>query len=197
MLVDTNLFRFFKIFFKMEGVLRYSGSVFFNIIYPANARWFSAYGNSTFLARAILLLLEIISIIKRDSISFVRQLETYILTKSFILASWNRFSIFFNFLRQQSTAACGNKSFFNWNIFFSQFFTLASVNEFFVYWKHYYYYYYFYSYHESGFLSHIYIKVNRLFTPVKVLFYSEFFLLVETIINTWGKSIFKDKIYSC
>ena len=30
----------------------------------------------------------------------------------------------------------------------------------------YYYYYYFYSYHESGFLSHIYIKVNRLFTPV-------------------------------
>ena len=30
-----------------------------------------------------------------------------------------------------------------------------------------YYYYYFYSYHESGFLSHIYIKVNRLFTPVK------------------------------
>ena len=29
------------------------------------------------------------------------------------------------------------------------------------------YYYYFYSYHESGFLSHIYIKVNRLFTPVK------------------------------
>ena len=31
---------------------------------------------------------------------------------------------------------------------------------------YYYYYYYFYSYHESGFLSQIYIKVNRLFTPV-------------------------------
>ena len=31
----------------------------------------------------------------------------------------------------------------------------------------YYYYYYFYSYHGSGFLSHICIKVNRLFTPVK------------------------------
>ena len=30
-----------------------------------------------------------------------------------------------------------------------------------------YYYYYFYSYNDSGFLSHIYIKVNRLFTPVK------------------------------
>ena len=136
MLVDTNLFRFFQIFFKMEAVLRYSESVFFNIIYPANG-WFSAYGNSTFLVRAILLLLEIISVIKRDSISFFRQLETYILTKSFILASWNRFSIFFHFLRQQSTAACGNKSFFNWNIFFSQSFTLASVNEFFVYWKQY------------------------------------------------------------
>ena len=32
---------------------------------------------------------------------------------------------------------------------------------------YYYYYYYFYSYHGSGFLSHICIKVNRLFTPVK------------------------------
>ena len=28
------------------------------------------------------------------------------------------------------------------------------------------YYYYFYSCHESAFLSHVYIKVNRLFTPV-------------------------------
>ena len=34
------------------------------------------------------------------------------------------------------------------------------------YYYYYYYYYYFYSYHESGFLSQIYIKVNRLFTPV-------------------------------
>ena len=33
-----------------------------------------------------------------------------------------------------------------------------------LYWLYYYYYYYyFYSHHESGFLSHIYIKVNRLF----------------------------------
>ena len=31
----------------------------------------------------------------------------------------------------------------------------------------------------------------------KVLFYSEFFLLVETIIKTWRKSIFKDETYSC
>ena len=31
----------------------------------------------------------------------------------------------------------------------------------------------------------------------KVLFYFEFFLLVETIIRTWRKSIFKDETYSC
>ena len=30
-----------------------------------------------------------------------------------------------------------------------------------------------------------------------VLFYSEFLLLVKTIIETWGKSIFNGKIYSC
>ena len=30
-----------------------------------------------------------------------------------------------------------------------------------------------------------------------LLFYSEFFLLVETIIETFGKSIFKGEIYSC
>ena len=84
----------------MEAMLRYNGSVFFNIVYAANANWFSAYGNSTFLPRAILLLLEIISVIKRGISSFFRQLETYILTKSFILASWNGFSIFFHFLRQ-------------------------------------------------------------------------------------------------
>ena len=36
---------------------------------------------------------------------------------------------------------------------------------YYYYYYYYCYYYYFYSYHESGFLSHIYIKVNRLFTP--------------------------------
>ena len=40
--------------------------------------------------------------------------------------------IFFHFLRQQSTTACGNSSFFNWNIFFSQSFIPASGNNFFV-----------------------------------------------------------------
>ena len=30
-----------------------------------------------------------------------------------------------------------------------------------------------------------------------VLFYSEFFQLVETIVQTWEISIFKDEIYSC
>ena len=100
MLVDANLFLFFQIFFKVEAVLRYSGRVFFNTLYPADAKVFSAYRNSIFLVRTILLLLEIISVIKRDSSSFFCQLETSILTKSFILASWNGFSIFFHFLRQ-------------------------------------------------------------------------------------------------
>ena len=49
----------------MEAVLPYTGSVFFNILYPANSNGFSANGNITFLARAILLLLEIISVIMR------------------------------------------------------------------------------------------------------------------------------------
>ena len=30
-----------------------------------------------------------------------------------------------------------------------------------------------------------------------ILYYSEFLLLVETITETWGKSIFKDESYSC
>ena len=58
-------FYFFQIFLKVEAVLPNSGSVFFNILYPASANGFSAYGNSIFLVRAILLLLEIISVIKR------------------------------------------------------------------------------------------------------------------------------------
>ena len=44
-------------------------------------------------------------------------------------------TIFFHFLRHQSTAASGSSFFFNWNIFFSQSFIPASENEFFVYWK--------------------------------------------------------------
>ena len=58
-------FRFFQTFFKVEAVLPYSGSLFFNILYRANANGFSAYGNSILLVRAILLLLEIINVIKR------------------------------------------------------------------------------------------------------------------------------------
>ena len=137
MLVDTNLFQFFQVFFKVEAVLRHSGNLFFNILYPANANGFSAYGNGIFFLRAILLLLEIISLIKRYSGSFLRRLETSVSTKSFILASGNGFPIFLHFLRQQSTAACGNSSFFNWNIFFSQSFIPAGGNEFLVYWKQY------------------------------------------------------------
>ena len=56
---------FFQIFFKVQATLPYSESVFFNVFYPTNANEFSAYGNSTFLFGAILLLLEIISVIKR------------------------------------------------------------------------------------------------------------------------------------
>ena len=63
--MDNNFFRFFQIFFKVEAVLPYSGRVFFNVLYPANAKGFSAYGDSIFLVRAILLLLEVIRVIKR------------------------------------------------------------------------------------------------------------------------------------
>ena len=38
--------------------------------------------------------------------------------------------IFFHFLRQQSTAASVNSSFFKWNIIFSQYFISASENDF-------------------------------------------------------------------
>ena len=47
-------------------MLSYIGSLFLNILYPANANRFFAYGNSIFFfVRAILLVLEIISVIKR------------------------------------------------------------------------------------------------------------------------------------
>ena len=38
-------------------------------------------------------------------------------------------SIFFYFLRQQSTAASGSSFFFNWNVFFSQGFISACEND--------------------------------------------------------------------
>ena len=73
---------------------------------------------------------------------------------------------FFHFLRQRSTAASGNSSFFNWNTFFSQSFIPAGWNEFFC-------------------------------LLGTVLFYSELFFLVESIFESWGKSVFKDEMYSC
>ena len=73
----------------MEAVLPYSKSVFFNIIYPAGANEFSAYGNSIFIVGAILLLLEIISV---DGGSFFLLVETSVSTESFILAWGNGFS---------------------------------------------------------------------------------------------------------
>ena len=59
-----HFFRFFLIFFKVEAVLPYSKSIFFNILYPAGANEIFAYGNNFFVT-AILLLLEIIGVIKR------------------------------------------------------------------------------------------------------------------------------------
>ena len=56
--------RFFQIFFKVKAVLPYSKSVFFNILYLASANKFSAYGNSIFLVRVILLLVENLNVIK-------------------------------------------------------------------------------------------------------------------------------------
>ena len=90
------------------------------------------------------------------------QKKEYILTTvSDFLASE---TIFFHYLRQQSTAASGPSLFFICNIFFSQSF----------------------------------IPWKQVFCLLEtVLFYSEFFVLVKTIIDTWGKSIFKDKIYFC
>ena len=44
---------------------------------------------------------------------------------------------FLSFLRQQLTAACGNSSFFNWNMFFSRCFIPAIGNKLFVYWEQY------------------------------------------------------------
>ena len=55
-----QFFLFFQIFFKVEAVLPYCKSVFFNILYPASANEFSACGNSVVLVETILLLLEII-----------------------------------------------------------------------------------------------------------------------------------------
>ena len=47
------------------------------------------------------------------------------------LIFWLIETIFFHFFREQSTVTRGSSLFFNWNIFFSQFFILASGNEFF------------------------------------------------------------------
>ena len=60
--MDTNFFRFFQIFLKVKAVLPYSESVFFNILYPADANGFSPYRHSIFFfwLNIFLLLLEIL-----------------------------------------------------------------------------------------------------------------------------------------
>ena len=49
----------------MEAMLPCSGTEFLNILFSTSANGFSAYGDSIFVVRPILLLLEIISVIKR------------------------------------------------------------------------------------------------------------------------------------
>ena len=87
--MDTSFFKFSQIFFKVEAVILCSNSVFFNILFPASANGFSAYGNSILqtVFRAILWLLGIISLIQGDS--FFRLLERSISMKSFIPTSRN------------------------------------------------------------------------------------------------------------
>ena len=60
-----DFFRYYPCIFQVEAILLYSKSVFFNILYPASVNEFSANGNSIFLVRAILLLLEVISVINK------------------------------------------------------------------------------------------------------------------------------------
>ena len=80
-------------FFKVDAMLPYSKSVFFNNLCPATAKEFSANGNSMFLFRTILLLLEITSVINSQwQHFFFLVVETSVSTKSFIPARENGFS---------------------------------------------------------------------------------------------------------
>ena len=53
-------------------------------------------------------------------------------------------------------------------------------------------YYYYYSYHESGFLSNIYIKVNRLFTQVN--FFKKTSQSFFYILNNHGTAALKERV---
>ena len=83
-----QFFQLFSNIFKMEAVLLYSKSVFFNILYPASPNKFSAHRNSIFLVGAILLLLGIISVIRRQWQFFSSSGNVYF-NEIFILAGGN------------------------------------------------------------------------------------------------------------
>ena len=117
-------------------------------------------------------------------------------------------TILFHFFRQQSTAASGSSLFFNWNIFFSQFFILASGNEFFLCWEQYCFIPSFFCYWtlllklgESQFskTNHIlasehkffnFLKWKQLFWKVETSFSISFIQLVQTDFLPRGNSIF-------
>ena len=66
--IPASVYHFFSIFsdiFSSGSPASVQRKPIFNILYQANANGFSAYGNSIFWVRAILLLLEIISVIQR------------------------------------------------------------------------------------------------------------------------------------
>ena len=67
LLVDTKFLDFIQIFLKVEAAFWYSGNLYFNILYPMQLVQtdFLLSGNSIFLVRAILLLVETIIGIRR------------------------------------------------------------------------------------------------------------------------------------
>ena len=101
-------------------------------------------------------------------------------------------TIFFHFLRQKSTTASGSSFFFNWTIFFSQSFILASEYEFTVYWKQYFFYFKFFLLMEN--ITKIWRKPNLQTNDIPAsghhFFYLFFqmFLKVEAVLS-YSKSV--------
>ena len=92
MLVTTNFFNFFQIYFKVEAAFPYSGNLLINILYPASSNGFSAQWKQYFLVSTISLLLEIIIKIRKKVLGETPHYCQY--TTDF-LASGNHFLSFF------------------------------------------------------------------------------------------------------
>ena len=205
-----QFFQFFQIFFKVEAMLPFCKSVLFNILYPASANEFFACENSIFLVRAILLLLEII--IKRQQQFFSSSGNVYF-NETLHYGQWKQIFwlvktvvfLFRGFSSQWNPSlklACGSQLQKKRHILTNVTDFLASGTRFLLFsqttancyqWKQ------FILQLEHIFQSFLHSdQWKRVFCLLEtVLFYSEFFLLVETITETWGKSIFKYEIYSC